>query len=73
LFCCWVSQTVFSLVDMEMLEAHKLRLGQVVVAQESKAPVVPAQIVPQRHQFAQNMDSASAVHIRLEDQLVVRE
>jgi len=64
---------VFSLVDMELLEAHKLRLGQVVVVQESKAPVVPAQIALQRHQFAQNMDFVSAVHIRLEDQLVVRE
>ena len=32
--------------------------------QESKAPVVPAQIALQRHQFAQNMDSVSAVHIR---------
>jgi len=64
---------VFSLVDMELLEAHKLRLGQVVVVQESKAPVVPAQIALQRRQFAQNMDFVSAVHIRLEDQLVVRE
>ena len=32
--------------------------------QESKARVVPAQIVLQRRQFAQNMDSVSAVHIR---------
>ena len=32
--------------------------------QESKAPVVPAQIVLQRRQFAQNMDFVSAVHIR---------
>jgi len=64
---------VFSLVVMELLEAHKLRLGMVVVAQESKAPVVPAQIALQRRQFAQNMDFVSAVHIRLEDQLVVRE
>jgi len=64
---------VFSLVDMELLEAHKLQLGLVVVVQESKAPVVPAQIALQRRQFAQNMDSVSAVHIRLEDQLVVRE
>ena len=122
-------------VDMELLEAHKLRLGQVVVVQvetnitflsflvfchlitlnsffnaqskglsfrfcqliklntwsqivsirkarlhchfdqiktllrdrfdqESKAPVVPAQIALQRRQFAQNMDFVSAVHIR---------
>ena len=32
--------------------------------QESKAPVVPAQIALQRRQFAQNMDFVSAVHIR---------
>ena len=32
--------------------------------QESKAPVAPAQIALQRRQFAQNMDSVSAVHIR---------
>ena len=32
--------------------------------QESKARVAPAQIVLQRRQFAQNMDSVSAVHIR---------
>jgi len=58
---------------MELLEAHKLRLVQVAVAQGSKAPVVPAQIALQKRQFAQNMGFVSAAHIRLEDQLVVRD
>ena len=35
--------------------------------QESKAPVVPAQIALQKRQFAQNMGFVSAAHIRWAD------
>ena len=40
--------------------------------QETKAPVVPAQIALQRRQFAQNMDFVSAVHIRWAGAMVQR-